>query len=77
MLSADRLMMMIIMMMLQHADTSPRTVAVCMALMRSMGKAPVLLKKEIPGFIANRLQAAVMREAFHLLQEDGKGRTAL
>lgn len=32
------------------------------------GKAPVVLKKDCPGFIANRLQAAVLREACHLLQ---------
>lgn len=31
------------------------------------GKEPVVLKKDCPGFIANRLQAAVLREACHLL----------
>lgn len=40
-----------------------------MELIRSIGKSPVLLKKEIPGFIANRLQIALAREAFHLLNE--------
>lgn len=33
------------------------------------GKAPVRLRKDIPGFIANRLQAALLREALHLLAE--------
>ena len=31
-----------------------------------LGKTPVILKKEIPGHIANRLQAAVWREAIQL-----------
>jgi len=35
--------------------------------LRQIGKVPVVLKKEVPGFIANRLQAAVMREALHLV----------
>jgi len=36
-------------------------------LLRRIGKVPVVLRKEVPGFIANRLQAAVMREALHLV----------
>lgn len=31
------------------------------------GKAPLVLKKEIPGFIATRLQEAVWREALHMI----------
>lgn len=34
------------------------------------GKLPVVLRKEVPGFVANRLQAALLREAFSLV-EDG------
>lgn len=34
------------------------------------GKKPVVLKKDIFGFIANRLQAAVLREACFLLEND-------
>lgn len=34
-----------------------------------IGKKPVTLKKEFPGFIANRLQIAVLREALHIVQE--------
>jgi 3-hydroxybutyryl-CoA dehydrogenase len=37
------------------------------ALMRSLGKVPVRVKKDIPGFLANRLQHAMMREAFALI----------
>jgi 3-hydroxybutyryl-CoA dehydrogenase len=36
-------------------------------LLRQIGKVPVVLKKDIPGFIANRLQAAILREALHLV----------
>lgn len=38
--------------------------------MRSCGKTPVVLKRDIPGFIANRLQAALMREACYLLENE-------
>ena len=38
-------------------------------LLRQIGKVPIVLKKEIPGFIANRLQAAILREALHLIKE--------
>ena len=34
-----------------------------------MGKKPVLVKKEVAGFIGNRLQACLVQEAIHLLQE--------
>jgi len=36
--------------------------------MRRIGKHPVLLRREVPGFVANRLQAAVLREALHLVE---------
>jgi len=44
--------------------------AVCNALaatMRALGKVPVLVKKDIPGFLANRIQHALAREAFALV----------
>ncbi len=34
---------------------------------RAAGKAPLVLRKEIPGFIATRLQEAVWREALHMI----------
>ena len=37
---------------------------------RAHGKKPVLVKKDIPGFLANRIQHALMREALSLV-EDG------
>jgi ketoreductase RED1 len=36
---------------------------------RSLGKKPALIEKEIAGFVANRLQAAMMRESVHLVKE--------
>jgi 3-hydroxybutyryl-CoA dehydrogenase len=36
--------------------------------MRCIGKHPVLLRQEVPGLVANRLQAALVREAFHLVE---------
>jgi 3-hydroxybutyryl-CoA dehydrogenase len=50
-------------------QTSDHVIETIMNLMKRIGKKPVLLKKEVPGFIANRLQAAMVREAFYLLNE--------
>lgn len=38
------------------------------ALYRDCGKAPVLVRKDIPGFLANRIQHALMREALSLVE---------
>jgi 3-hydroxyacyl-CoA dehydrogenase len=53
----------------KHEKTAGTVVETTTELMRKIGKHPVLLKKEVPGFIANRLQAAIVREAFYLLNE--------
>ncbi len=42
--------------------------ALC-AFMRGCGSVPVLVRKDKPGFLANRLQHALAREAFALLDE--------
>jgi len=47
--------------------TSEDTLDIACELMLSLGKKPVRLKRELPGFIGNRLQLALLREAFHLL----------
>ena len=36
---------------------------------RAHGKKPVLVKKDIPGFLANRIQHALMREALSLVEQ--------
>lgn len=38
-----------------------------LAFYRSVGRRPILVKKEVPGFVANRLQAVLLREAFALV----------
>jgi len=53
---------------LPHPAMPPETVERVMAAMRRIGKHPVLMRKEVPGFVANRLQAAMLREAFHLVE---------
>ena len=49
--------------------TDEAVVAATIELLRRAGKAPVRLNREIPGFVANRLQAALLREALYLVQE--------
>jgi carnitine 3-dehydrogenase len=50
-------------------QTAPQVLAEAKTLLESLGKVPVVLQKEVPGHIANRLQAAVWREAIHLVLE--------
>ena len=49
--------------------TAPACVDWTMALHRAAGKTPVHVKRDVPGFIGNRLQHALWREAIHLVQE--------
>ena len=49
-------------------DTSPETVGTVRDLLISQGKKPVVLEKEVLGFIGNRLQAALLRECFALVE---------
>ena len=49
--------------------TSGDTVKVTGELLEKIGKKPVSLKKEAPGFIGNRLQFALLREALHIVDE--------
>jgi 3-hydroxyacyl-CoA dehydrogenase len=51
------------------ALTSQETVERTMAFYAAIGKRPILVRKEVPGHIANRLQAALWREAFHLVEQ--------
>ena len=48
--------------------TSPDVVAWTMALHRDAGKTPAHVKKDVPGFIGNRLQHALWREAIALVE---------
>lgn len=51
-------------------QTSPDAIERAIAFYRSLGKHPIRLNKEVPGHIANRLQAALWREAIHLAAEN-------
>lgn len=51
-----------------HPGTSEATAAAAMALARRMGRTPVLLRKEISGFVVNRILAAIMDEAVRLYE---------
>ncbi|KAF4539942.1 3-hydroxyacyl- dehydrogenase [Lasiodiplodia theobromae] len=51
------------------AQTSAETVERAMAFYAALGKKAVHVKREVPGHIANRLQAALVREILHLTQE--------
>ncbi|MEW6257355.1 MAG: 3-hydroxyacyl-CoA dehydrogenase NAD-binding domain-containing protein [Pseudomonadota bacterium] len=54
----------------QGQDTGDDAVAGMMAALRDIGKVPVHVRKDVPGFIGNRLQHAMWREAIALVQED-------
>ena len=38
-------------------------------LMKTLGKAPIWVKKDVPGFVGNRIQHAMMREALYLIAD--------
>ncbi len=50
-------------------QTSRDTVIATYDFMKRLGKTPVLLKREVPGYIVNRLQAALLREAIDLVDK--------
>jgi L-gulonate 3-dehydrogenase len=47
--------------------TSGETVERAKAIMEEIGQAPIVMKCELDGFIMNRLQAAILDEAFYLV----------
>jgi carnitine 3-dehydrogenase len=47
--------------------TDPKALDWAAAFYRHTGKAPLIMTKEVPGFIATRLQEAVWREALHMV----------
>jgi 3-hydroxybutyryl-CoA dehydrogenase len=50
--------------------TSPQVIEWTMALHAAAGKKPAHVKKDVPGFIGNRLQHALWREAVSLVERD-------
>lgn len=51
------------------ANSTPAHGDTLVAFMRACGMVPVLVKKDLPGFLANRLQHALAREAFAMIDE--------
>ncbi|WP_199885109.1 3-hydroxyacyl-CoA dehydrogenase [Pseudomonas bohemica] len=50
-------------------DTAPEVVEFTAALMEAVGQSVVHVRKEIDGFVLNRLQAVLLREAWALVEE--------
>lgn len=53
---------------IRTADTSAAAIAATMSLLSDAGKTPVRVEKDVPGFIGNRLQHALWREAVSLVE---------
>jgi 3-hydroxybutyryl-CoA dehydrogenase len=49
--------------------TSPEVIATTMGILKKIGNQPVLMRKEIPGFLGNRIMHAMNREALYLIGE--------
>jgi len=50
-------------------ETTEDTLQIIIELMKRIGKSPVLLKREAPGFVGNRLQFALLREALYIVEQ--------
>src|SRR5215472_14179479 len=50
--------------------TAPAAIDFTMKLHADIGKTPVRVKKDVPGFVGNRLQHALWREAISLVEND-------
>jgi 3-hydroxybutyryl-CoA dehydrogenase len=48
--------------------TAPATLRRLAALAAALGKQPVTVRRDVPGFVANRLQYALLREAYALVE---------
>ena len=48
--------------------TSDETAETVMEVLKAVGKEPVLCRKDVPGFIANRMQHALWREAISIVE---------
>ena len=54
---------------IKGAATTDETLEITRALVLKIKKVPVVVKKDVPGFLGNRMQYALMREAIALLNE--------
>jgi 3-hydroxybutyryl-CoA dehydrogenase len=53
----------------RHKETSDETVTTIYDLLTRVGKSPVIVQKEVPGFVGNRLQYALFREALSIVEQ--------
>jgi 3-hydroxybutyryl-CoA dehydrogenase len=53
----------------QGPDTKPATIARTINLLEALGKTPVHVRRDVAGFVGNRLQHALWREAFDLVDK--------
>src|SRR5215203_505009 len=51
-------------------QTDPAVIEEMRALMEGMGQKPIVLKRFVSGYVANRIQSAISAEVFRLLDED-------
>ena len=54
---------------IQSEASSPQTIEQTLSLLSAVGKEPAHVKKDVPGFVANRLQHALWREAIAMVAE--------
>ncbi|MEC7141365.1 MAG: 3-hydroxyacyl-CoA dehydrogenase NAD-binding domain-containing protein [Pseudomonadota bacterium] len=52
-----------------NEQTAPEAIDAAEAFYEEVGKVTIRVNKEVPGHVANRLQAALWREALHLVKE--------
>jgi len=50
--------------------TDPKVMSSTHQLLSNVGQKPVTLKKEVPGFIVNRIQYAILNECYRLVRDD-------
>jgi 3-hydroxyacyl-CoA dehydrogenase len=50
-------------------ETSDNTLQTILTLYHTIGKSPIVVEKEVPGFVVNRLQNALLREALYLVEQ--------
>ena len=51
-----------------YGNNDPEVVREIYDMHINLGKKPVFVKKDVPGMLANRLQEALLREAFSLVE---------
>jgi 3-hydroxybutyryl-CoA dehydrogenase len=53
----------------QTGDSSPQAIEFALDILRRAGKHPIHCRKDVPGFVANRMQHALWREALYIVEQ--------